>query len=222
MRHDLAGNVDCSAMDLQLARDVSNEVMEDGSPSAAVWLGLDRRSFIATACINQAQLLAVLDEADGMQKILQRASSTAGADATASEALDRLDAFQRANVGRDDARSIRPLRQATQALDASRAVLATARAEHAEYLSEVEAVDRLRETSSKAQHAMALHEAAAARNVADDYARRYDRAAALQLGGREPSASTDAGRHPGYTSGSSHRGMGKAAPGGFSDRAECR
>jgi hypothetical protein len=60
MRQDLAGNVACSATDLQLARDVSNEIMEDGSPDAASWLGLDRRSFVATACIHQAQLLRVL------------------------------------------------------------------------------------------------------------------------------------------------------------------
>jgi DNA repair protein SbcC/Rad50 len=192
MRHDLVGNVDCSAMDLQLARDVSNEIMEDGSPAAAAWLGLDRRSFIATACINQSQLLGILDEADGMQKILQRASSTAGVDATAAEALDRLDSFQRTSVGRDDARSNRPLRQAVLALEASTAALISARAEHAEYLGAVEDVERLRETASRAQRDLALHEAAVARKVADEYARRLERAMVLrvQLGESPPPALT--------------------------------
>jgi hypothetical protein len=194
MRHDLAGNVDCSAMDLQRARDVSNEIMEDGSPSAAVWLGLDRRSFVTTACINQAQLLGVLDEADGLQKILQRASSTAGVDATAAEALDRLEDFQRTHVGRDDGRSVRPLRQARQALDASKVALAKARAEHADYLIAVEHVEGLRETASRAQRELALQEAALLRKDADECTRRLERATALRarLGEIPPPALTQA------------------------------
>ena len=190
MRHDLAGNINCSATDLQLARDVSNEIMEDGSPDAAVWLGLDRRSFLATACIQQDQLLGVLAEAEGMQKILQRASSTAGADATAAEALALLDTFQKSNVGRDDARSTRPMRQATLALEAAKVALSTARIDHAEYLRAVEEVDRLREAAAQAQLLLALHEAAAARKVADDYAMRYGRAAVLRtrLGESPPPA----------------------------------
>jgi hypothetical protein len=192
MRHDLAGNVNCSATDLQLARDVSNEIMEDGSPDAAVWLGLDRRSFVATACINQSQLLGVLDEADGMQKILQRASSTAGVDATAAEALDRLEAFQKSHVGRDDARSVRPLRQAVLALDAATASLGAARLDHEEYLRAVEEVDRLRAAATQAQRELALYEAAAARKLADDYAMRCERAAVLRvrLGESPPPALT--------------------------------
>ena len=69
LRHDLAGNADSSAKDLQMARDVSDEIMDDGSPDAAIWLGLDRRSFVATACIHQAQLLEVLTEAKGLQTV---------------------------------------------------------------------------------------------------------------------------------------------------------
>lgn len=192
MRHDLAGNVACSATDLQLARDVSNEIMEDGSPDAAVWLGLDRRSFMATACIQQAQLLGVLSEADGMQKILQRASSTAGVDATAAEALARLETFQKTHVGRDDARSVRPMRRAVLALDAARTSLAQARRDHAEYLSAVEEVDRLRSIATQAQRELALHEAATARKRANDFAARCERAAVLRdhLGDTPPPALT--------------------------------
>ena len=190
MRHDLAGNLACSATDLQLARNVSSEIMEDGSPDAAVWLGLDRRSFVATACIQQAQLLGVLNEADGMQKILQRASSTAGVDATAAEALARLETFQKTHVGRDDARSVRPMRRAMLALDAARASLEAARSDHAKYLRAVEEVDRLRGAATQAQRELALHEAAAARKLADDFAARCDRAAFLRdrLGETPPPA----------------------------------
>jgi len=192
MRHDLAGNVACSATDLQLARDVSSEIMEDGAPNAAAWLGLDRRSFIATACIQQDQLLGVLAEADGMQKILQRASSTAGVDATAAEALTRLDGFQKSHVGRDDARSVRPMRQATLALEAAKKSLSTARADHTEYLRDVEELDRLRAAAVQAQHDLALHEAAAARKFVDEYAERCERAAVLRarLGESPPPALT--------------------------------
>jgi hypothetical protein len=166
--------------------------MEDGSPDAAKWLGLDRRSFVATACINQAQLLGVLDEADGMQKILQRASTTAGADATAAEALARLEAFQKSQVGRDDARSIRPMRQAVLALDAATVSLGAARLEHVEYLRAVEEVDRLRATAADDHRELALYEPAAARKLADDYATRCARAAVLRvrLGESPPPALT--------------------------------
>ena len=192
MRHDLAGNVACSATDLQLARDVSNEIMEDGAPDAAAWLGLDRRSFIATACIQQDQLLGVLSEADGMQKILQRASSTAGVDATAAEALVRLDAYQKSHVGRDDARSVRPMRQATLALEAAKTSLNSARADHAEYLRAVEELDRLRDSAVQARHDLALHEAAATSKIVDEYAARCDRASILRvrLGDNPPPALT--------------------------------
>jgi len=194
MRQDLAGNVACSATDLQLARDVSNEIMEDGSPDAAAWLGLDRRSFVATACINQTQLLGVLSEAEGMQKILQRATATAGADATAAEALDRLETFQRSQVGRDDARSSRPLRLAVVEIDRAGRALERARVGHADYLRGVEELEGLREVAVRAHHDVALHEAAAARKLADDYEARCARASELRvrLGDSPPPQATAA------------------------------
>jgi hypothetical protein len=194
MRQDLADNVHCSATDLQLARDVSNEIMEDGSPDAAAWLGLDRRSFVATACINQAQLLGVLGEAEGMQKILQRATATAGADATAAEALALLDTFQRSQVGRDDARSTRPLRQAILELERARRALERARVDHDDYLRGVEHLEQLRAAAVSAQRELLLHEAAAARELADGYGDRCARASELRLrlGDTPPSQETQA------------------------------
>ena len=61
MRHDLAGGVASSAHDVDLAgRDYANEIMFDGAPDGAQWLGLDRRSFVMTACIRQADILGLL------------------------------------------------------------------------------------------------------------------------------------------------------------------
>ena len=52
LRHDLAGGVDSSARDVDLAGlDYANEIMSEGAPDGARWLGLDRRSFVMTACI---------------------------------------------------------------------------------------------------------------------------------------------------------------------------
>src|SRR5438045_2776256 len=54
LRHDLRGRVDARATDLVLGRDVSSEIISDGSPDGSRWLGLDRRSFLTTACVRQA------------------------------------------------------------------------------------------------------------------------------------------------------------------------
>src|ERR671919_67978 len=44
---DLAGKVDCRAVDVGLGRDVSHEIL-DGTPDASRWLGLNRDAFAAT------------------------------------------------------------------------------------------------------------------------------------------------------------------------------
>ena len=69
MHQDLDGKVDCRARDMGMgASDISNEIMFEGSPDASRWLGLDRRSFAATATVNQAELLKILaDERAGSQ-----------------------------------------------------------------------------------------------------------------------------------------------------------
>src|SRR5271154_2171287 len=86
LRQDLVGRVDCHAKDLGLGRDVSSEIMNDGAPDASKWLGLDRSSFVATACVEQGQMLRVRIDAAGLQDHLQRAAATAGTAATAAKA----------------------------------------------------------------------------------------------------------------------------------------
>src|SRR5207244_33737 len=71
LHHDLAGRVNCSARDADLGRDCSAEIIDEGTPNAALWLGLDRRSFLSTACVRQADILAVSLEANSLQEHLQ-------------------------------------------------------------------------------------------------------------------------------------------------------
>jgi AAA domain-containing protein len=73
---DLAGKVDRKANDLGIGQDVSSEVIHEGSPDGSRWLGLDRSTFVATACVEQAQLLRVCDEADGLHVGLPRPPAT--------------------------------------------------------------------------------------------------------------------------------------------------
>jgi exonuclease SbcC len=136
MYQDLNGKVDCRARDLGMgAADISNEIMFDGSPDASRWLGLDRRSFASTATVNQAELLKILQDADGLQEHLQRAAATAGTtDATAAAALTRLDTFSRDHVGLDRANSTRPLHMAKTGLMHATAALCDARVAHDQYL----------------------------------------------------------------------------------------
>lgn len=192
IRHDLAGNASSSAIDLQMARDVSDEIVEDGSPSAAVWSGLDRRAFLATACINQAQLLSVVQQASGLQAALQRAASVAGADATAAEALGHLADFQRERVGRNDARSTRPLRRAVQAVEEADHRLAAAVAAHREYLGALEEAERLRAAADETEAEVTLYEAAVTRQRLERLSDRLERIGELErLTGNRPPPSAE-------------------------------
>ena len=61
LRQDLAGRVDCRRHRPRPRHATcSAEIINDGTPDASRWLGLDRRSFAATACVAQASMLAVL------------------------------------------------------------------------------------------------------------------------------------------------------------------
>jgi uncharacterized protein YhaN len=193
LRNDLAGKVDCHAKDLDLGDDISAEVMNAGSPDGALWLGLDRSSFVATACVEQSQLLGVLAEADGLQEHLQQAAATAGTDATAAAALDLLKAFQRDRVGLDRANAAKPLRHALVGVDRAEARLAAAKHAHAEYLSRLEEVDHLHEKAAAVQLAVIAQEASAASYAAASLAVRQREAEQLdaRFGGAQPANLAD-------------------------------
>jgi len=98
LHHDLDNRAG-RAIDLDIGRDYSNEAIFDGSLDGSVWLGLNRRIFLATACVRQADLLAFLEDPDLLQEYLQRAADTAGSDATAARALEILEEFRQLRVG---------------------------------------------------------------------------------------------------------------------------
>jgi exonuclease SbcC len=190
LRQDLAGKVDCHAKDLDVGEDVSAQVMNDGTPDAARWLGLDRSSFVATACVEQAQMLRVRGEAGGLQEYLQRAAAATGGDTTASAALDRIEAFEREHVGLDRANSTRPLRRGLDAVHSAQDGLTAAAKVHEEYLQLAGRADALRGAARHAAAAVRAHDAACAVGLAAQLAERARRAAVLNdaLGGAAPAS----------------------------------
>ncbi len=160
LHHDLAGRVNCSALDADLGRDYSSEIIDEGAPNAALWLGLDRRSFVSTACVRQADILAVTADAGALQEHLQRAAATAGADATAAAALSALDEYRREHIGLDRSNSTRPLRNAANDSRSAQAALARATEAHAEYLCRVEEIEGRGGDAEKADADRRLFEAA--------------------------------------------------------------
>lgn len=101
---------------------VDRDLNDDSAPDVARRVGLDRTSFAATACVDQAQLLTVLDAADGLQEHLRRAAATAGTDGTVEQALKRLNA------------PVDALREARNRLREAETDLGVARREHVRYL----------------------------------------------------------------------------------------
>ena len=135
LRHDLAGHTASSALDADIAgRDYANEIQYEGTPDGSRWLGLNRRSFLSVACIRQADILGVLEDADALQEDLQRAAATAGTDETAARALNLLTVFRKEHVGSQRAPT-KPLLNSAQEVSAKRNALDRARLKHAEYLA---------------------------------------------------------------------------------------
>ncbi len=177
---DLDGQIDCRAVDLGLGRrDVSHEIMFDGSPDASQWLGLDRRTFLATACIGQADVLEILKSAGALQEHLQRAAATAGADETAARALSLLEDFQKERVGQDRTNSVKPLRRAMVAVEAAVRALEAAQADHDRYLQQLEALVQLEAKAGQARRVQDVLEAAAALYRAEELERAVARAREL-------------------------------------------
>ena len=130
LRHDLDGRVDSSARDADLAgRDYSGEIMNEGAPDGARWLGLDRRSFLSTACVRQASILAVLDDPGDLQDELQSAAATARTGETAADALGLLSAYRAEHVGTERSPT-RPLVQSRRVTESAQVALASARSAH--------------------------------------------------------------------------------------------
>src|SRR3990172_10828257 len=69
---DLAGKVACRARDVVLGGDVSSEIINEGTPDASRWLGLDRDAFASVSAVSHAHIIAVADNAAVLQDDLQR------------------------------------------------------------------------------------------------------------------------------------------------------
>jgi hypothetical protein len=162
LSRDLEGRVDCRATDAVLGRDVSSEIMVEGAPDGSHWLGLDRRSFLAIACVRQAELLAVQDDPESLQVYLQKAAATAGTDATAAAALERIDEFQREHVGQDRVNATKPLRRANERFNRAKARLEHARSGHASFLELAARARGLSEEAEAAERRLRLAEATVA------------------------------------------------------------
>jgi hypothetical protein len=180
LTQELDGHVDCRAVDIGLGRrDVSSEIMFEGSPDASRWLGLDRRTFLATACVNQAEVSLVINSASELQEHLQRAAATAGADETAARGLALIEEFQREQVGLDRANSTKPLHKAVvREADAEKSLEAANRA-HEQYLVQLEAVEHLDSEAVIARRKLDILSAAAALRDAQRATTRAERARAL-------------------------------------------
>ena len=160
LHHDLAGRVDCQARDVVLGRDYSDEIMNDGAPDGSKWLGLDRQSFLATACVRQADIRSVVDNANSLQEHMQRAAASANTESTAAAALDRLDQYQKENVGLDRSNSTRPLRAARNREQISITQLDRARDLHAEFVGQMAEIEEIEVEVNQSELQLQLVEAA--------------------------------------------------------------
>ena len=179
LHHDLAGRVDCQARDVVLGRDYSDEIMNDGAPDGSKWLGLDRQSFLATACVRQADIRSVVDNANSLQEHMQRAAASANTESTAAAALDRLDQYQKENVGLDRSNSTRPLRAARNREQISITQLDRARDLHAEFVGQMAEIEEIEVEVNQSELQLQLVEAALLARDATAQKVKLERARAL-------------------------------------------
>ncbi len=178
LRRDLRSGL-ARATDLALGRDCSAEIMHEGAPDGSVWLGLDRRSFLSVACVRQTALLSVREEPAGLQQYLQRAAATAGADATAAQALTIIKEFESEHVGQNRANSTKPLRRAHVAADRTRSELTKARDEYRLYGELADLVEDLQRTAEVKEQALRAIQARLALSEAEEAEAQLTRAREL-------------------------------------------
>jgi DNA repair protein SbcC/Rad50 len=189
LSQDLANRIGSKAVDETTGHDLSSEILFDGSIDGSSWLGLNRRSFRATACVRQSEIVAALAADDdhrrdhsALQQALQRAATAAGErDETAAAALKRLEDFWRENVGLDDARSAkRPYRRWKGEVEHRERVLDDALAAHRLYVDLLAQRDEAVAKRDASEHAVKLAEAAVLYHRASKLDERTRRAETLQ------------------------------------------
>lgn len=145
-RYELAQDLDEPArskvIDLDLGRDRTSDLLVDRAPDGSRWLDLDRAVVPRTLVVRQDQLAAVRESPDEMQSLLQRAATRGAPDATANQALARIEVFRKERVGSEHASSTRPLKKSADAERLARRALDEAR----------QSADELRELTERARH----------------------------------------------------------------------
>jgi hypothetical protein len=176
LSHDLLNGFESQVVDVELGRDYRNEILREGTPDGSAWLGLDRRSFVATACVNQADLLGVTRSASLLQEHLQRAAASSSGQSTAAQALARIDEYLTEFVGSNRRNTAKPLRRAIDGLEAAEESLRQARAGHAEYLKLIATASELRRKNEDFQRRLELATAAVSVREAEQWSARLGEA----------------------------------------------
>lgn len=154
LRQDLANLANCSAIDADFGSDVTAEILSEGTPDSTIWLGLDRSTFPLVACVRQADLHLVEDDADALQQHLERAAASSTMDSTAAQAIERLEEFRKENIGREQSNSTKPLQMAKARHHRVEETLQRARRLHEQWLGLREIAVELRQ---KVDHADNRH-----------------------------------------------------------------
>ncbi|MGH7920825.1 MAG: AAA family ATPase, partial [Candidatus Dormibacteraceae bacterium] len=184
-RVELARNLDQSngsrVTELGTGRDRAGELIVDGAPDGWRWLGLNRATYPATASVRQADVLRVGESSGLLAEQMQLAADTAGTDATAARAIERIGAYQREHVGSLSRTSVHPLRQAIVAVEQAQSRLDEAREAHAGYLRLAAEAQRLEQVAGARARERRAVEAALAAHRAHDERRELERVEELRL-----------------------------------------
>ena len=179
LHHDLATRTG-TAIDADIpGSDYSSQLVYDGAVDGSRWLGLNRRSFKAIACVRQADILGVKESATFLQGALEEAVSTAPADASVASALTGLKEYRGQHVGTLRAPK-KPLCQAIEKVRKTRAKLATAREKRREYRECQARVEDLERTAERHEQAVKAKKAVQAENAANAAEGNLDRARQLK------------------------------------------
>ena len=179
LHHDLATRTG-TAMDADIPEsDVSSQVVYDGAVDGSRWLGLNRRSFKAIACVRQADILGIKKSATFLRGALEEAVATAPADASVASALTRLKQYRKEHVGTSKAPT-KPLFRAIEKVRRARAELATAREKRREYRECQTRVEDLGRTAERHEQALKAKKAVQAENAANVAEGNLDRARRLE------------------------------------------
>jgi exonuclease SbcC len=174
-----------TAIDRATGRDVTSGILREQVPDASRWLGLDRDAFRAVACVPQAAMLQIRHQPGQFAEHLQRAAATAGTDATAAEAIRRINDFLADQVGTDRAWT-KPLAMARNDLAKAQDTLRLAEHDHAELARLREELREANETSQADERRLRAAEATEAWHRARTAQDACSRAAELSARYPEP------------------------------------